>query len=314
MVILMSGATGTVGREVIRALNDQASFLKGEKIQVRLLVRNEEKARSLLDQFENIQFSYVVGDLNDLEKVRVDDLFSNVERLFLLTISSPWQAKIESGFVHLAVKYCTTLKQIIRVSALGSSYDRDINCLMRWHNDSERAIQHLVDNTEVKLVILRPNLFLQNFISQDLAVIKSQGAFYRPMSDRSVPYQISHVDVRDIGDLAAVVLIEPVEKHANQTYNITGPQSLNYDQLAQIMSKAIGAEVKHVPIPEDVFANNLQQMNMPSFVMWMLVKLFQMYKVNGITANVHGDFKIVTGKEPRSAEQFFSDFKNEFIV
>ncbi|KAF0978356.1 hypothetical protein FDP41_002871 [Naegleria fowleri] len=311
MVILISGATGTVGREVIRALNDQAATTLN-KIKVRVLVRNEEKARSLLDQYENIQASYVVGDLNDLEKVRVDDLFSNVERLFLLTISSPWQAKIESGFVHLAVKYCITLKQIVRVSALGCSPERDLNCLMRWHHDAERAIERLVDNTEVKLVILRPNLFLQNFLTQDLRVIKSQGAFYRPKSDLSVPYQISHVDVRDIGDMAAVVLTDPVEKHVNQTYNITGPQSLSYDQLAQIITRATGAEVKHVPIPEEVFANNFQQMNMPSFVVWMLVKLFQMYKLNGITANVHGDFKIVTGKEPRSADQFFTDFKSEF--
>lgn len=117
MVILISGATGTVGREVIRALNDQAATTLN-KIKVRVLVRNEEKARSLLDQYENIQASYVVGDLNDLEKVRVDDLFSNVERLFLLTISSPWQAKIESGFVHLAVKYCITLKVSSKVSNL----------------------------------------------------------------------------------------------------------------------------------------------------------------------------------------------------
>ncbi|EFC47393.1 predicted protein [Naegleria gruberi] len=308
MSILIVGSTGTVGKEVLRALNEKAS--PSSKISVKLLTRNKDKASEVLKLYENLEGKIVEGDLNDLETVNIDELYENVERMFLLTISSPFQARSEHGFVNLAVKYCKHLQQIVRVSALGNSPERDINCLMRWHNDSERAVQRLVEHSKVKLTILRPNLFLQNFLTQDLQTIKSQGCFYRVKHDLGDGYHISHVDVRDIGDLSAVVLTENPEKHAGQSYNITGPDTFTYDQLAQVLTQAIGKEVKHVPISEDQFAENFKQV--PSFVIWMLVKLYQMYKIEGITANICGDFKIVTGKNPRSALQFFVDHADQF--
>ncbi|KAG2392234.1 hypothetical protein C9374_012486 [Naegleria lovaniensis] len=328
-VILVTGATGTIGKELVKSLS-QNYATPTTPVTVRLFVRDENKAKQLFESLQSSHFhlEYVVGDLTQLSSVTVTNsaLFEHVERIFLLTPDHPSQAQIESEFIRVALQYgASSLKQLIRLSGLGSSGDADANTFLRFHNDAERVVQKLIrkhnnkhSNHPITFIILRANLFIQNLINLgDAETIRSQGVFYRPKGIRGEPYFISHVDVRDIADLAAHFLSEPVEKYSplyTHTYNVTGPDSLSYEELAQLITKVVGKEVKVVEMEEAEYASLLQQVpELPSFMVLAMVKLFQFYKLNGVSANVHGDFKIVTGKNSRSVEDFLKEFKNAFL-
>lgn len=288
--VLVTGATGKVGHLVVERLVERG-------VPVKVLTRDVAKAKA---QWDNPLVEPVQGDISGEDWVNGPAL-DGVERLFLLTVSSAKQPEQEKR-AALAAKN-KGVKQVVKLSVQGASQAEPSSSLIKWHALAEDAIAA----TGVNYVFLRPNLFLQNFLTSDAGVIKNTGKFYRAAAD----CKISHVDVRDIADAAAVVLTDPVEKHSGFTYYITGPESLNYYEVAERISKALGKTVEYVPIDDFAAYNTFKGWGLPEAISQMLVKLFQFYRSNGASL-VYGDFKILTGKEPRSVEQFFSDHKENF--
>jgi len=287
--VLVTGATGTVGRLVVERLVEKG-------VHVRVLTRDLEKGKH---QWNSPLVEFVQGDISGDDWVRGPAL-DGVERLFLLTVSSPRQPEQEKRAAQAAKE--KGVKLVVKLSVQGASQAEPSNSLIRWHAFSEDAVA----STGVNYVFLRPNLFLQNFLRDDAPSIKHTGKFYRP----AVDCRISHVDVRDIADAAAVVLTDPIEKHSGATYYVNGPESLNHYEVAQILSSVLDKKVEYVPV-DDVAAFNTFKGFMPEAFALTLVKLYQFYRSNG-AAMVYGDFKILTGKEPRSVKQFFLDHKESF--
>jgi len=287
---LVTGATGTVGRLVVERLVDKGRH-------VRVLTRDLAKGKA---QWDNPHVEFVQGDLDNEEWLH-SNAFDDVERVFLLTLSTPKQPAQERRVAEVAK--AKGVKQLVKLSVHGASQAEPSNSLIKWHALAEDQIAA----TGIDYVFLRPNLFLQNFLRDDAAGIKSSGRFYRSAAD----CKISHVDVRDIADAAVAVLTDPIEKHAGATYYVTGPESLNYHEVAERISRALDKKVEYVPIDDFTLFTTLKGFGLPDSVAHMLVKLFQFYRTNGASI-VSGDFKILTGKEPRSVEQFFRDHKETF--
>jgi len=288
--VLVTGATGKVGKLLVDRLVEKG-------VHVRVLTRDAAKGKA---QWDSPLVEFVEGDISGDEWINGPAL-DDIERLFLLTVSSPRQPDQERR-ASVAAKE-KGVKQVVKLSVLGASQAEPSNSLIKWHALAEDAVAA----TGVNYVFLRPNLFLQNFLGMDAPGIKATGKFYRAAGD----CKISHVDVRDIADAAAVVLTDPVEKHAGFTYYINGPESLNYNEVAERISKALGKTVEYVSVNDFGAYSTFKGIGLPESVSQMLVKLFQFYRSNQ-AALVYDDFKILTGKEPRSVEQFFIDHKENF--
>ena len=94
---------------------------------------------------------------------------------------------------------------------------------------------------------LRPNSFMQNVVTYMGETIKAEAAFF----SASGGAQISHVDVRDIAQVAVKALTEP--NHEGKAYTLTGPEALTYDQLANELSKVLGRPISHISLsPSDL--------------------------------------------------------------
>lgn len=265
---------------------------------VRILTRDAARAKATFAQFgERPEFEIATGDIETLDGLEA--ALKGVERLFLLTLSRASQPATERAAVEQAK--AAGVKHVVKLSVHGASPSEPNNSLYRWHYDSENA----VIASGVAHTILRPNLFLQNFARDDAQLIKTQGKFFKPAA------VISHVDVRDIADVAATVLTEDIEKHNGQTYFITGPEGLSYEQVAERISQAIGKKVDFVPLDDVAFYQALVGNKLPVPVAHMLVKLFQTYATNSL-ARPAGDTQIVTGRPPRSALDFFTEHKALF--
>lgn len=285
MTVLVIGATGTVGSSVVKLLLEQ-------KQQVVALVRNQDKAAEQLGN----AIRYVVGDVS--HPAEVERAMQGVEKVFLLTISSPVQPIIEEQVAKAAKKAGVSL--LLKISVYGSSLDAATNDLMLWHAQSEKRIVE----TGVPFVFLRPNLFMQNLL-RDASSIK-QGLIYRPRGD----YRISHVDTHDIAEMAVTVLTGRPEDYLGRTFWVNGPESLTYAEVAEVFSKVLDKPIALAEL-DDADYYEATKKHVPEPVAMMLVKLFQTYRT-GIAAYVHGDQKIVTKKQPRSLEAFITQNKHYF--
>jgi uncharacterized protein YbjT (DUF2867 family) len=140
--------------------------------------------------------------------------------------------------------------------------------LARLHGEIERALQR----SDVPFTLLRPNGFMQNFVTHMTGSIRAQGAFYLPGGDA----KISHVDVRDIAKVAARALTS--REHDGKAYALSGPEALTYGEAADVLSRVLGKTVRYVPVSDENARNSMIGSGMPAFYADYLVDLNRFYR------------------------------------
>ena len=225
--ILVTGATGTVGSEVVKQLLS-AKGQKEENIIVKAAVRAANE-----DTFRNLGVQAVELDYNKPDTLSA--ALRGVDKLFLLTPFQSNMVDLTSNLVNEAKK--AGVKYIVKQSVLGADAEPGITP-SRLHRQAEKVIEE----SGIPFTFLRPNFFMQNFVTFYSNFIKTQGAFYVPAGDAKA----SFVDVRDIAAVAVQALSRNrsskngESKHIGKAYDITGAEALSYGEAAEILSKEIG--------------------------------------------------------------------------
>lgn len=196
MTILITGATGNVSRALLKAL-------EGEK--VRALVRDAAKAPSGVE--------FVVGDLDD--PASLDEAFAGVDTVWLLTAMGPLAPHASMNAVHAAK--LAGVGHVVRMSAIGAAHDAPTRN-GRLHALSD----HELRESGLDWTIVKPGFFMQNLLGS-----VSGDTMYAGLGDG----RLGMIDVRDIADFAAAVLVDPAA-HAGRTYTITGPESISLHEAA----------------------------------------------------------------------------------
>ena len=106
--------------------------------------------------------------------------------------------------------------------------------------------------------ILRPNFFLQNLLTMTAMV--QQGTLYVPAGEGKAPF----VDVRDIAAVAASCLTET--GHEGKIYEVTGPISIGYSDIAATLSQVLGRTINYVDIPVAAAKSSMLEMGMPAWL------------------------------------------------
>jgi len=146
---------------------------------------------------------------------------------------------------------------------------------------------------------------MQNFVTYLASTIKSQGAFYAPAKDS----RTSMIDVRDIAAVAGKALTEG--GHTGKAYELTGPEALSNQQAPEKLSAVLGKKISYVDIPPAAFKQSAMSAGIPEFQADALINLNQFY-ISGAAAMVTGDVERVTGRKPRSFDQFAKDYAGAF--
>jgi uncharacterized protein YbjT (DUF2867 family) len=276
-MILVTGATGTVGSEVVKQLQRANAKFK-------IAQRAKEKASS--QSADSVLFDY--DDPSTFAPA-----LKGIDKLFLL--SPPGRTPLEPRVIDAAHK--AGLKHVVKLSVYGA--DGEDYIFAREH----RAAEKKIESSGIAYTFLRPNGFMQNYVGNFGATIKSQGAFYLPAADS----RCSVVDVRDIAAVAAAALTKP--GHDGKIYTITGPEALSNSEIAGKLSRAVGKEIKYVAISDNDFRKALA--GAPEGVVTALLDLMHYY-ISGKAARVTNDIERVTGKKPITFDQFALDFKSSF--
>lgn len=279
-MILVTGSTGNIGSGVVRELTALGA-------EFRALVRQNTDADKLSAQ----GVKTVLGDFAQPQSIQT--ALQNIERVFLLSPSSPMQTEFEGALVDEAKN--AGVKHIVKLSILGADSQAN-SALLKWHSQIEQKIKA----SGIAYTFLRPNSFNQNWVPIYAPSVVADGMIYAPAED----CKISWVDTRDIGAVAARVLTE--SGHEGNTYEITGPDALSYAQIAEKLSALVGKKVTYVSVPDEGARQGMISSGAPDWYADALVGLYQLYRQGGGAA-VTETVEQVTTTKPRSLEAYFEE-------
>jgi uncharacterized protein YbjT (DUF2867 family) len=280
--ILITGATGTVGAETVKALSA-------------LEVHVRAGCHSLIkgDRFRglpNVDMVHLV--FQDQETLRV--AFTGVDRVFLITPLMENQVEEAKKMIDMARQ--TGVRHIVRLSASGAGADPGIQ-LGRWHREVERYLEQ----SGIAYTHLRPTTFMQNFVTSAAANICESNAIYMPLGHA----RISFVDARDVAAVARVVLTEP--GHENKVYEITGPEAITVNDVAHALTQATDRLITYVDVSEEAALKAMQQRHLPNWMIAALAELNSVCKA-GHANQVTDTVEKLTGRKPRTIFDFAQDY------
>ena len=285
-MILVTGATGRTSGEVVKAL-----LAKGE--QVRALVRDPQTAGAI----QGPGVDLVVGDLEKPETW--DTASQGVEKVFLLSPEGPQMAELHGKFADAAKR--AGVRHLVRMSMLVSNPESPLD-IAKWHGEADQSVA----NSGIPYTIIRPAPFMQ-IILGSARTIASDDMFSGAQGDGKVGV----IDTRDIGNVVATVLTS--DGHEGKTYPLTGPEALSMGELAGKLSAVLGKEVRYVSVSQEKAKGDLMDMGMPDWMADGWVAIAMMIST-GAANMVTPMVQEVTGKEPRSFDQFARDFADAFRV
>ncbi|MEV5964147.1 SDR family oxidoreductase [Kribbella sp. NPDC051952] len=254
-MILVTGATGTIGSELVRQLVARSTS-------VRAMTRDPRRVSGV---------PVVQGDFEDPDSLRraTDD----VSAVFLLSAPGPRVPEHDRAMVEAAV--AGGVRKIVKLSAIGST---DEGMPGNWHAAGERAVQE----SGLAWTILRPAGFASNMFAWVPAIRAGQ-----PIPNRTGAGVHAFVDPRDVAAVAAETLLSA--EHDGQIYTLTGPELLSVpDQVAQL-AEVLGRTLTVTDVPPDVAAEQLRAAGLDEAVVSVALRGAELIRSGGektLTADV----------------------------
>lgn len=276
-MILVTGATGLNGRELLRLLSARG-------VGVRALVRNPARAESIaaLPHVEIVQ-----GDMARPETLVA--ALRGVDRAMLISSSDPMMLEVQSNFIEAAKK--AGVQHVVKLSGIMPELDSAFR-FARMHGKIEQRLEA----SGMAFTHLRAGEFMPAYFRQ-VPNITAKGAMFLPMEDA----RIASIDVGDIAEIAASVLTG--SGHEGRIYPLTGPQALTMTEVAAKLSAATGKTVRYVNVPPEAARQAQLAAGMPPYLADALFELFAERR-NGKEAKVWPDAAALLGRPPTSFDEF----------
>jgi len=290
--ILVTGASGRAGTEMVRQLAAGAS--------VRGAVHYPDHDAE--GRVGRVDFVEVDFDRPDT----LDTAFRGIDQAVLITPEEPEMVAQTRNLVQAAER--AGVGHLVRVSFLHSGTAG--GPLLDWHREAEEVVRE----SAIPATILRPNSYMQNFLTMYGPSIFVRGAFFTPMGGG----RISYIDARDVADAAVKVLLR-ADRDGRESgrderiYSLTGPQSLPHDEIAAILTRVVGQPIRYVDVGQDEACVALRRRGASEQLVEALCELWLAMRHDEF-ATTAGDFEELTGRPPRGFEDFVREHAGELRV
>lgn len=281
--ILITGATGNVGKEVIHSLlslSKEALIVAGLRD-----VENDSKVFSGTP----IQFQHF--DFEDENTFR--PAFANCNILFLLR--PPQISNVKKYFVPL-IKAAqeSHVEHIVFLSVQGVENSKII---------PHHKIEKLIVDSAIPYTFLRPAYFMQNFTTTLRNDVVQRHQIFLPAGRA----KFTIIDTSDIGLVAAVVLLN-TNRHKNKSYELTSNEKLTFAQMAQKISEGIGKNIIYQSPNLLRFFIQKREENVPAMFILVMIMLhyFPRFQKEPRATDC---VKKLTDKEPKTFDEFISENK-----
>ncbi|MGB3589266.1 MAG: SDR family oxidoreductase [Tunicatimonas sp.] len=264
----VTGATGTVGREVVQALLQQGQ-------QVIAASRHPERSRE--------QFGTSVKAVSfDFEDINTFSEVSSTDGVFLLGPPLyPDMFKLLAPFTDYLLQRGP--KRIVYLSA----YGMDDLTELPFHRQMEDKLKQ----AEVDWRIVRPGFFMQNFGNYERENIEQRKIIFFPAGEGTTGF----VSARDIGEVVATLLVK--DQHRHQTYMLTGEQAYTHFEVADLLSDIKGEKITYINPDSETYRSTLAQAGAPPFIADYMLPVYGLIK-RGKVKETTQDIEKLTGRKP----------------
>ena len=285
--ILITGATGNVGLTTLKLLESK----KYPGIEVVAAVRDIERARKI-EGVENCNFCHFEFD----EPSTYDRALEGVSKIVLIR---PNQVTDVTRYIFpfLAKAEKVGVEQLVFISIVGAEKNR-----IFANHRTENHIKKLT----IPTTILRPSLYMQNLSTLHRHDIQEHDKINIPGGLGLVNY----IDVRDVAEAIVTILMNPGHEH--QAYEITGPEAMDFYQIARIFSNELGREIKYTRPSAIKF---VRQKLLDKKQMLYVLTLSLLYNAarSGKMNYVNDVFQKITGHGSRNIADFIHDYRDCWI-
>jgi uncharacterized protein YbjT (DUF2867 family) len=247
MTILVTGATGQIGRQVVQQLVDRGA-------DVRVLVRTPATA-DLPDGVDVVQ-----GDLLDVDALR--RAFAGVRTLFLLNAVVP--DDFTQALIALNVAREAGVQRLVYLSVIHSDRYFDVP-----HFAGKYGVEGMIGQLGFNATILRPAYFIDNDLTIKDVVLQ-HAVYPMPIGGKG----LAMIDTRDIAEIAARELLarDGADGTALTRLNLVGPDTLTGEDVARLWSEVLQRPIAYGGDDTAGFEQNLRQFMPP----WMAYDMRQM--------------------------------------
>jgi len=279
-MILVTGATGLNGSAIVKefSLNKAA---------VRALVRNRAKAGAI-EKLPGVEI--VEGDMTRPETL--GPALDGVDRALMISSSEPAMVSTQTKFIDACRD--AGVEHVVKFSGKesGIGFEAANFPFTRMHEE----IEDYLESSGLAWTHLRPSQFMQVYL-RDARTIAEKSMLFLPLENVA----LAPVDVLDIAKIAFGVLTR--RGHENRSLDITGPQSLQMAEIAEIIGKAIGKPVQYQSIDPEAHRRGMAAAGLPPFMVDALgaqAAERRPHPLSNVDLAAHKAF----GVEPTRFEQF----------
>ena len=276
-LILIVGATGTVGSELMRSLKKNGYNVRGTTS------KTPDKGSDLV----HVNLITGEGIVNAMEGV--DKAF------FLSPPGYSDQYAILSPLIQEAKR--KGLKKVVLMTALGANA-----------SDSTpfRKAEIELEKSGLSYNIVRPNWFYQNFNTFWIEGIKSKGKILLPAGTAKVGF----IDARDISSVIEKLLTS--DTFSNKAFDITGPESVDHNQVAAAISNSTGKSISYQEIKPEELLTGLLNAGVPKDYAEFLLMILGFLR-EGYNAAINDNVKLILNRDAISLKKYAEDYKQSWL-
>lgn len=279
--ILVTGATGNVGREVIEELRR-----RGQRV-VAAVLDGRDTQRVPAD-VETVPFDFGRGET-------FAPAMRGIDKLFFMR---PPQISDVERYLHPAIDAAAAagVKQIVFLSLMG------VNPRVPHYK-----VEQTIKASGIPYTFIRPSFYMQNLDTFYRDDIRLRDEIFVPAGEAKT----SFVDVRDIGAVAGMALAEP--GHEGKAHTLTGSEALDYYEVAESFSGTQGRRITYKrPTPAE-YAARQKALGVPDEFIDVMRMLYWTVRL-GIGKKVTPELGELLGRAPVTMAQYAMDYKERFAA
>ncbi len=280
--ILVTGAPGNVGSEVVKELMGKAEFRVGA-------YHVESAKQAFGDEIDCVRFDF-------LDPTTFAATFQGIEKMFL--VRPPALSNVTRDIAPaLNAAKAAGVRHIVFLSLQGVENNRVV---------PHHKIEQLIREMGFVYTFVRASFFMQNLSTTHRAEIRDHNEIAVPVGKAKT----SFIDVRDIAAVAARALLE--NGHENMCYTVTGSEALDYFQVAETLSTTLGRPIRYTH--PSVLKFFRQQLATGSKLGYALV-LSGLYTITrfGNAKEVTPVVQNILGRPPITFKQFVTDYRASWM-
>lgn len=282
--ILITGATGNVGVEVIKSLKRLSLPLN-----ITAGLRNIVSDKIKIKEYNINAIKFDITDSSTFSAA-----FQNIDTVFLLRPPQISDVKkYFEPFINSAIE--AGIKHIVFLSVQGVEKSSVI---------PHHKIEKLIENSKIPYTFLRPAYFMQNFTTTLYDDLVNKRRIYLPAGNA----KFTLVDVSDIGNVASAVLTNTAN-HTNKIYELTCNEKFTFYEMAAKLSNGLGIKINFVSPNLFAFYLTKRKEKMPVMLILVMIMLHYLPRFQK-EPRVTDCIELVTGKPPTTFEHFIDANKN----